>query len=137
MHSHCSSLTDYRRLLNYSTPNMDVDFRTFFALSVFLHRVEKIPSVQSLVATSSVPNICEAVIALGFMRISLWGVPQSVMAFISVWMHVVLPVPLGPSVIIPTGQRTSNAKVTILFGHMGVLCIITEAISVNGVKSSM
>lgn len=49
----------------------------FFALSVFLQRVEKIPSVQSLVATSSRPNIWGAVIALGFIRISLWGWPQS------------------------------------------------------------
>lgn len=32
-------------------------------LSVLLHRVEKIPSVQSLVATSSLPNIWGAVIA--------------------------------------------------------------------------
>lgn len=101
-------------------PNMNVGFQTFFAFSVFLHRVEKTPSVQSLVATSNVPNICEAVMALGFMRISLCGVPQSVMALISVWMHVVLPVPLGPSVIIPTAQRTNNANVGSLLVHMGV-----------------
>lgn len=36
---------------------------TFFALNVRLHRVEKIPSVQSLVETSSRPNIWGAVIA--------------------------------------------------------------------------
>lgn len=49
----------------------------FFAFRVFLHSVEKMPSVQSLVATSSRPNIWGAVIALGFMRISLWGWPHS------------------------------------------------------------
>lgn len=74
---------------------------TFLALRVFLHRVEKTPSVQSLVVTSSVPNICEAVMALGFILISRWGAPQSDMAFIRVWMQVVFPAPLGPNVIIP------------------------------------
>lgn len=49
----------------------------FFALSVFLQSVEKMPSVQSFVATSSRPNIWGAVIALGFMRISLCGWPHS------------------------------------------------------------
>ena len=42
----------------------------FFARNVLRHRVEKIPSVQSLVATSSLPNICGAVMALGFILIS-------------------------------------------------------------------
>lgn len=41
--------------------------------NVFLHSAEKIPSVQSFVATSSLPNICAAVIAFGFIRISLRG----------------------------------------------------------------
>ncbi|RUS85039.1 hypothetical protein EGW08_007176, partial [Elysia chlorotica] len=68
-------------------------------LGLFL--VEKMPSVQSLVATSSRPNICGAVIALGFIRHSLWGSPQSVMAFISMWIQQVLPAPLGPRAIIP------------------------------------
>ena len=36
---------------------------TFLALSVRLHSVEKIPSVQSLVETSSLPNIWGAVMA--------------------------------------------------------------------------
>lgn len=52
-------------------------FWPFFALSVFLQSVEKMPSVQSFVATSSRPNIWGAVMALGFMRISLWGWPHS------------------------------------------------------------
>ena len=43
----------------------------FFARRVFLHKVEKIPSVQSFVATSNRPNICGAVMALGFILISL------------------------------------------------------------------
>lgn len=77
---------------------------TFLALRVFLQSVEKTPSVQSLVVTSSIPNICEAVMALGFIRISLWGAPHSVMAFISVWMQVVFPEPLGPNIIIPAGR---------------------------------
>lgn len=74
---------------------------TFFVLCVRLHRVEKIPSVQSLVATSSRPNICGAVMALGFIRISLCGAPHSVIAFIKTWIHLVLPAPLGPRVIMP------------------------------------
>ena len=77
----------------------------FLAFSVLLHRVEKIPSVQSLVATSSRPNICGAVIAFGFILSSLCGSPQSVMAFISTWMQQVLPAPDGPRVIIPWRTR--------------------------------
>ena len=80
---------------------------TFLALRVFLHRVEKTPSVQSLVVTSSVPNICEAVMALGFILISRCGEPHSDMAFISVWMQAVFPAPLGPNVIIP-GRAEDN-----------------------------
>lgn len=74
---------------------------TFLALCVLLHRVEKIPSVQSLVATSSLPNIWGAVIALGFILISLWGFPHSPKAFIRMWMHLVFPAPDGPRVIMP------------------------------------
>lgn len=80
---------------------------TFLVLSVLLHRVEKMPSVQSLVVTSREPNICEAVMALGFILISRWGEPQSDMAFISVWMQVVFPAPLGPRAIIPAPTHTS------------------------------
>ena len=39
--------------------------------------------------------------ALGFILISLCGVPQSVIAFINTWIQLVLPAPLGPSTIIP------------------------------------
>ena len=73
----------------------------FLALRVLLQRVEKIPSIQSLVATSKRPNIWGAVMALGFILISLWGSPHSVMAFIRMWMQQVFPAPLGPRVIIP------------------------------------
>lgn len=79
--------------------------QTFFALCVRLHSVEKIPSVQSLVATSSRPNICGAVIAFGFMRISLCTATHSVSAFISTWMQHVFPAPDGPRAIMPC--RTS------------------------------
>ncbi|KAK2185975.1 hypothetical protein NP493_215g01007 [Ridgeia piscesae] len=73
----------------------------FLARSVRRHKVEKMPSVQSLVATSSRPNICGAVMALGFILISRCGSPQSPMAFIRVWMQHVFPVPLGPRAIMP------------------------------------
>lgn len=52
----------------------------FFAFKVFLQSAENIPSVQSFVATSRRPNICGAVIALGFILISRWGCPQSMKA---------------------------------------------------------
>lgn len=52
----------------------------FFALKVFLQSAENIPSVQSFVATSRRPNICGAVIALGFILISRCGCPQSMKA---------------------------------------------------------
>ena len=77
----------------------------FFAFRVLLQSVEKIPSVQSLVATSSLPNIWGAVIALGFIFISLWGAPQSVIDFINTWIQHDLPAPLGPNVIIPWRTR--------------------------------
>lgn len=86
---------------------------TFLVLWVLLHRVEKIPSVQSLVATSSRPNIWGAVIALGFILSSLWGSPQSVIAFISMWIHLVFPAPVGPRVIIPCRTRwVSNSWIS-------------------------
>ena len=59
---------------------------TFFVFSVRRQRVEKIPSVQSFVATSSRPNIWGAVMALGFIRISRCGAPHSVIAFIRMLM---------------------------------------------------
>lgn len=80
----------------------------FLAFNVFLHRVEKIPSVQSFVAVSSRPNIWGAVIAFGFIRISLWGLPHSVNDFIRIVMTVVFPEPLGPRVIRPC--RTSEVS---------------------------
>lgn len=73
----------------------------FLVLSVFRHSVEKMPSVQSFVATSNLPNIWGAVMALGFILISLWLVPHSVMAFIRVCIQQVFPAPLGPSAIMP------------------------------------
>ena len=90
-------------LVNLNTPKVNFRnrFFTFFIFNVFLHRAEKIPSVQSLVATSSRPNICGAVIALGFILISLWGATHTLIAFIRVWIHVVLPEPLGPRAIMP------------------------------------
>ena len=77
----------------------------FLAFSDLLHSVEKIPSVQSLVATSRRPNIWGAVIALGFILISLWGAPQSVIDFIRTWIQQDLPAPLGPRVIMPWRTR--------------------------------
>lgn len=89
-------------LSSFPSPSLDVlEELPFLALRVLLHRVEKIPSVQSLVATSSRPNIWGAVIALGFILSSLWGSPQSVIAFIRIWIQQVFPAPLGPRVIIP------------------------------------
>ena len=87
-------------------------YTPFLARSVFLHSVEKIPSVQSLVETSNRPNIWGAVMALGFILISLCGVPQSVIAFIKTWIQLVLPAPLGPSTIIPWRTRwvSNNCK---------------------------
>ena len=63
-------------------------------------------------ATSSRPNIWGAVIALGFILISLWGVPVSVIAFINTWIHAVFPAPLGPRTIIPWRTRwvSNNCK---------------------------
>ena len=87
----------------------------FLARSVFLQRVENIPSVQSLVETSSRPNICGAVMALGFILISLCGVPQSVIAFINRWMQAVLPAPLGPRTIIPWRTRWVSNSCKISF----------------------
>lgn len=73
----------------------------FLVFRVFLHSVEKMPSVQSLVAASKRPNIWGAVMALGFILISLWGVPHSLKARIRMLMTAVFPAPLGPSVIRP------------------------------------
>lgn len=88
--------------LLYHTESIYIPFLVF---SVFLHSVEKMPSVQSLVAASSFPNIWGAVIALGFIRISLCGWPHCVSALISMVMTIVFPDPLGPSVISPWRTR--------------------------------
>lgn len=45
--------------------------KLFFIFNVLRQRALKMPSVQSLVATSNLPNICAAVMAFGFIRISL------------------------------------------------------------------
>ncbi len=79
--------------------------QTFLVLWVLLHSVEKMPSVQSFVATSRRPNIWGAVMAFGFILISLCGAPHSVMAFMRTLMHLVLPAPDGPNVIIPWRTR--------------------------------
>ena len=87
----------------YSTEkNSDLPF---FVFNDFLHNVEKIPSVQSLVDASNRPNICGAVIAFGFILISRCGCPQSPIAFINMFIHAVLPAPAGPSAIIPWRTR--------------------------------
>ena len=77
----------------------------FLTRSVRRQSVEKMPSVQSFVATSSRPNIWAAVTAFGFILVSRWGSPHSVIAFSSTWMHRVFPAPDGPSVIIPWRTR--------------------------------
>lgn len=59
------------------------------------------PSVQSLVATSSLPNICGAVMAFGFIRYSKCMSPVLVRADSKQWMAAVLPDPVGPNIISP------------------------------------
>ena len=105
-HSGCKvSNKDVRFLKKHEEQLPLISNKPFFALRVLRQRVEKMPSVQSLVATSSLPNICGAVMAFGFMRISRWGAPQSPMAFMRMLIHTLLPAPLGPRVIIPWRTR--------------------------------
>ena len=73
----------------------------FLDFIVFLHRAAKMPSHQSLVATSSLPNICGAVMDFGLSLYSLCGWPRAVSPPIRVWIHLVFPAPLGPRTIMP------------------------------------
>lgn len=69
--------------------------------NVLLHNVENIPSVQSLVATSNLPNICGAVMAFGFIRYSKCGSPVLVKDDKRQLIAAVLPDPVGPNIINP------------------------------------
>eukprot|EP00659_Diplonema_papillatum_P019139 gene19138-biopygen19404 len=79
----------------------------FFVLTHEIrHSAEKIPSCQSPVPASSFPNICEAVIAFGFIRISLCFMPPSRSSMShsdlsTVWYIIVFPTPAGPTTINP------------------------------------
>lgn len=70
--------------------------------------MENIPSVQSLVATSNLPNICDASIALGFIRYSKCGSPVAVNDASRQWMAAVLPDPVGPNIMSPC--RTNDVS---------------------------
>jgi hypothetical protein len=65
---------------------------------LFLQSEEKMPSLQSFVATSIFPNICPALIDLGFNLISLYGFPPCASDFIKMAMQDDFPVPLGPRI---------------------------------------
>ena len=93
-------------------------------------------------ATSRRPNIWGAVMALGFMRISRWGAPQSPMAFIKMLIHIVLPAPLGPRVIIPWRTRwvsynwrkvdkLKHKQVNKIFNVRKIKLLLTETLEID------
>lgn len=69
-----SSRTELRfsiQMLSTGPSRTNQTYSPGFSFRVLRQRAEKMPSVQSLVATSKRPNIWAAVIAFGFILISL------------------------------------------------------------------
>lgn len=95
------------------------------------------PSVQSFVATSRRPNICVAVIAFGFMRISLIGSPIFESALASTRTHELLPAPDGPMMHRPWRTRyCSYICTTLRFQPSELMMPSSATISVIAVCSS-
>lgn len=79
-YSRCTNINSHQGfyLKAHVKNNACNSFSTFLSPQCFPPKGRKDPSVQSFVATSSRPNICGAVIALGFILISRCGLPQSI-----------------------------------------------------------
>mmetsp|Transcript_8303 Transcript_8303/g.37841 ORF Transcript_8303/g.37841 Transcript_8303/m.37841 type:complete len:220 (-) Transcript_8303:806-1465(-) len=112
-----SPLARVRTLLSSSTvlrfsiqmastgPSSTIQVLFFFSFAARRHSTAKTPSVQSPVAASRRPNICGAVIALGFIFQTTCLLPTSVRAPASVSQMAVLPLPVGPTSMIPWRTR--------------------------------
>mmetsp|Transcript_60189 Transcript_60189/g.148008 ORF Transcript_60189/g.148008 Transcript_60189/m.148008 type:complete len:200 (-) Transcript_60189:261-860(-) len=71
------------------------------ALVPLRHSTAKMPSVQSPVVGSSLPNICAAVTALGFILSTVCFSSVTLSAPASTSMAIVLPDPVGPTTPMP------------------------------------
>eukprot|EP00834_Sanchytrium_tribonematis_P006512 NODE_486_length_6930_cov_0.478846.p2 type:complete len:122 gc:universal NODE_486_length_6930_cov_0.478846:5093-5458(+) len=98
-----SSSTEFRFSIHTAStgPSNMIHMFSPFLFKVLRHKALKIPSVQSFVETSSLPNIWKSKIDLGFILTSLCGLFNIVNALSNVWIIFVLPLPVGPSIIIP------------------------------------
>ena len=99
-----SSRTELRFSIQFGStgPSRTIQkFSPALPFMVLLHRAEKIPSVQSFVDTSSLPNIWPSLMDFGFILNSLCCLPVIVRALIRIPMHSVLPTPLGPRTMMP------------------------------------
>ena len=86
-------------------PSRQIHVFWFLFLAALRHSTAKMPSVQSPVAWSMRPNICGAVMALGFMRQMMCLVPSSDSAPARQSPMAVLPPPAGPTSMMPWRTR--------------------------------
>mmetsp|Transcript_18328 Transcript_18328/g.62278 ORF Transcript_18328/g.62278 Transcript_18328/m.62278 type:complete len:245 (+) Transcript_18328:5188-5922(+) len=91
-------------------------------LAALRHSTAKTPSVQSPEAASMRPNICGAVMALGFMRAMTCLRSRRLRAPHSVLEIAVLPAPVGPTSMMPWRTRYVSYSCTHLESHVGCSC---------------
>mmetsp|Transcript_9300 Transcript_9300/g.39101 ORF Transcript_9300/g.39101 Transcript_9300/m.39101 type:complete len:245 (+) Transcript_9300:7149-7883(+) len=129
-----SPLASVRTLLSSSTvlrfsiqiastgPSSTIQVLFFFSLAALRQSTAKTPSVQSPVLASMRPNICGAVMALGFIFQMTCFTPVSVSAPASVSQIAVFPEPVGPTSMIPWRTWYVSYSCTHLASQVGCSC---------------
>mmetsp|Transcript_17846 Transcript_17846/g.51940 ORF Transcript_17846/g.51940 Transcript_17846/m.51940 type:complete len:256 (-) Transcript_17846:49-816(-) len=127
-----SSMTVLRFSIQMAStgPSSTIQVKYFLSLFALRQSCAKMPSVHSLAMTSSAPNICGDVMALGFMRASRCGWPtiggrsrlavQLPRALCRVSVMRVLPTPDGPTDM--TEWRTSAISYTWTIFRIQLSC---------------
>mmetsp|Transcript_29254 Transcript_29254/g.72343 ORF Transcript_29254/g.72343 Transcript_29254/m.72343 type:complete len:245 (+) Transcript_29254:3147-3881(+) len=103
-------------------PSSTIHVLFFFSLAARRHSTANTPSVQSPVVGSMRPNICGAVMALGFIFQMTCLVPSSLSAPASVSQIAVLPAPVGPTSMMPWRTWYVSYSCTHLDSQLGCSC---------------
>ena len=97
-----SSRTVFRFSIQTASTGPSTTIQTAWLVrAAFFHSCEKMPSVQSPVDASSLPNICGAVMDLGFIFHTDVLVPRRVSVLATASMAVDLPLLEGPTTMMP------------------------------------
>mmetsp|Transcript_14309 Transcript_14309/g.34772 ORF Transcript_14309/g.34772 Transcript_14309/m.34772 type:complete len:245 (-) Transcript_14309:214-948(-) len=100
-------------------PSRIIHVKFFFSFAARRHSTANTPSVQSPVEESMRPNICGAVMALGFIFQMTCLVPSSERAPANVSQMAVFPDPVGPTSMIPCLTWYVSYSWTHLASHCG------------------